>query len=167
MFRKVEDFTTQFETEYQGTLKVLRALTDASLAQPVSPGGRTLGRLAWHIAQSQPEMGERLGLAFPGPAPEGAPVPASAAEIARRYEQTATALLEQVRAGWTDEKLLETSDMYGEQWANGLSLEILIRHEAHHRGQMTVLMRQAGLTVPGVYGPAREEWALYGMPAQV
>jgi uncharacterized damage-inducible protein DinB len=30
---------------------------------------------------------------------------------------------------------------------------------------MTVLMRQAGLAVPGVYGPAREEWAAYGMAA--
>jgi hypothetical protein len=28
-----------------------------------------------------------------------------------------------------------------------------------------VLMRQAGLSVPGVYGPAREEWAAMGMPA--
>ena len=30
---------------------------------------------------------------------------------------------------------------------------------------MTVLMRQAGLTVPGVYGPAKEEWATAGMEA--
>jgi uncharacterized damage-inducible protein DinB len=29
---------------------------------------------------------------------------------------------------------------------------------------MTVLMRQAGLVVPGVYGPAREEWAAMNMP---
>ena len=29
-----------------------------------------------------------------------------------------------------------------------------------------VLMRQAGLKVPGVYGPAREEWAAMGMPAE-
>jgi uncharacterized damage-inducible protein DinB len=28
---------------------------------------------------------------------------------------------------------------------------------------MTVLMRQAGLKVPGVYGPAREEWTTYRM----
>jgi len=42
----------------------------------------------------------------------------------------------------------------------------LITHQAHHRGQMTVLMRQAGLKVPGVYGPAREEWAAMGMPPQ-
>jgi uncharacterized damage-inducible protein DinB len=39
-------------------------------------------------------------------------------------------------------------------------------HQAHHRGQMTVLMRQAGLTVPGVYGPAREERAQWGTPAE-
>ena len=31
-------------------------------------------------------------------------------------------------------------------------------HHGTHDGP-TVLMRQAGLTVPGVYGPAREEWA--------
>ncbi len=165
MFRKIDDFTREFETEYQGTLKVLRALTDESLAQRVSPGGRTLGRLAWHIVQTQPEMAERTGLKLQGPS-ENTPVPGSAAQIASAYERSATSLLQQVRDTWTDEKLVETSDMYGEQWPNGLSLEIVIRHEAHHRGQMTVLMRQAGLTVPGVYGPAREEWAASGMPAQ-
>jgi uncharacterized damage-inducible protein DinB len=47
-----------------------------------------------------------------------------------------------------------------------MALRVLIQHEVHHRGQMTVLMRQAGLEVPGVYGPAREEWAACGMPAQ-
>jgi uncharacterized damage-inducible protein DinB len=31
---------------------------------------------------------------------------------------------------------------------------------------MTVLMRQAGLRVPGVYGPAEEEWGEMGMAAQ-
>jgi len=36
-------------------------------------------------------------------------------------------------------------------------------HQAHHRGQMTVLMRQAGMKVPGVYGPSKEEWSAFGM----
>ena len=30
---------------------------------------------------------------------------------------------------------------------------------------MTVLLRQAGLTVPGIYGPAKEGWAAYGLDA--
>lgn len=51
-------------------------------------------------------------------------------------------------------------------WRRGSTLGRLLVHQTHHRGQMTVLMRQAGLTVPGVYGPAREEWAAFGMPPQ-
>jgi len=27
-------------------------------------------------------------------------------------------------------------------------------------------MRQAGLKVPGIYGPSKEEWETYGMPVQ-
>jgi uncharacterized damage-inducible protein DinB len=30
---------------------------------------------------------------------------------------------------------------------------------------MTVLMRQAGLKVPGIYGPSYEEWLQFGMKA--
>ena len=47
----------------------------------------------------------------------------------------------------------------------GLVVFYLIAHQGHHRGQMTVLMRQAGLVVPGIYGPSREEWAAFGAPA--
>ena len=43
---------------------------------------------------------------------------------------------------------------------------LVIQHQYYHRGQMTVLMRQAGLTVPDIYGPAKEEWANFGMEAQ-
>ncbi|MHB8840055.1 MAG: DinB family protein, partial [Gemmatimonadaceae bacterium] len=39
----------------------------------------------------------------------------------------------------------------------GFVLTVLMNHQWHHRGQMTVLMRQAGLSVPGVCGPSREE----------
>jgi uncharacterized damage-inducible protein DinB len=49
-------------------------------------------------------------------------------------------------------------------WTEELSATI--RHQTHHRGQLTVLMRQAGLVVPGCYGPSREEWGQYGMAAQ-
>ena len=57
--------------------------------------------------------------------------------------------------------------MYGEQWANGLTLRLLISHEIHHRGQMFVLMRQAGLRVPDIYGPTREVWIEQGMQPQL
>ena len=55
--------------------------------------------------------------------------------------------------------------MYGEHWSKGTVLRVLINHQSHHRGQMTVIMRMLGLPVPGIYGPSKEEWVEMGMNA--
>jgi uncharacterized damage-inducible protein DinB len=164
MYRTLEDFRKSFNSERENTLKVMRALTDASLAQEVGPGGRTLGRIAWHITQMFGEMGSQMHLPVEA-ASETTPQPATAKAIADAYLAGSDALAKGVQATWSDADLLVEIDMYGEKWARGYALWGLIAHEIHHRGQMTVLMRQAGIVVPGVYGPAREEWAAYGMPA--
>jgi uncharacterized damage-inducible protein DinB len=164
MFRRVADFRKAWEREREGTLKILRALTDDSLSQAVTDEGRTLARLAWHLAQSIGEMMARTGLPIATPARD-APLPDRAAEIARAYETASMAVDEEIAAAWTDATLDVEDNMYGETWPRGQTLQALIVHQAHHRGQMTVLMRQAGIVVPGVYGPAREEWAGYGMTA--
>jgi len=71
-----------------------------------------------------------------------------------------------LKQNWTDEMLNNSEDnMYGEVWKKGQTLIYLLLHQTHHRGQMTVLMRQAGLKVSGIYGPAKEEWEAMGMPA--
>ena len=162
MFTKVKHFERAWARESEGTLRVLRALTDDSLSQAVAHGERTLGRIAWHITTTLPEMMGRTGLKLAGPG-EHDPLPKSAAVIAAGYEAAAKSLLEAIQRGWSDETLQQADDMYGEQWKRGLTLVALISHQAHHRGQMTVLMRQAGLRVPGVYGPAHEDWASMGM----
>ncbi len=163
MYTTLKEFQAAFSDENASTLKLLRALTDASLQQPVAPGGRTLGRIAWHIVQSLGEMGSGCGLVFDAP-PREAAVPTSAAEIADAYERTAAALLAAVMEQWTDASLDEERNMYGEMWKNSFTLMALGGHEIHHRGQMTVLMRQAGVPVAGVFGPSREEWAAMGLP---
>jgi uncharacterized damage-inducible protein DinB len=162
MFTKLKHFEHAWTFEREGTLKVLRALTDASLAQAIAPEERTLGRLAWHITTTVPEMMGRTGLKLAGPE-EHAPLPATAAAIVAGYEAASASLVPAIQASWTDETLQESDDMYGDRWKRGLTLTILVTHQAHHRGQMTVLMRQAGLKVPGIYGPAREEWAGMGL----
>ncbi len=165
MYRKIEDFLGSWTYEIEATAKVFSALTDESLEQQVYPEGRTLGRIAWHIIQTLPEMGGRTGLQVAGPG-EDEPVPLSASEIVRQFQAAASSLQEEVQASWTDAELEVQDDMYGEMWMRGRSLAALVGHQTHHRGQITVLMRQAGLTVPGVYGPAKEEWVDYGMPPQ-
>jgi len=161
MFRRVQDFLKTWEQERASTLKILGSLTDASLAQAVTTDHRTLGRLAWHVATTPAEMMERTGLTVGGPSHASLP-PKSAAAIAATYEQASQAVADGV-ARWTDATLDVEDDMYGQKWARGMTLLALVVHQAHHRGQMTVLMRQAGLKVPGVYGPSRDEWAKMGM----
>ncbi len=164
MFRRISDFAAVWKHERESTLRILRALDDRSLMQSVASDHRTLGRLAWHLTTTLGEMMDRTGLKVAGPAHD-APVPARAADIASAYESASQAVLDQVKGGWDDAALETTDDMYGERWPRGVTLQALVAHQTHHRGQMTVLMRQAGLKVPGVYGPAREEWGAMGMPA--
>lgn len=164
MIRRIDDFLSDWIVEKDATLAILDTLTDESLAQEVSPEGRTLGQLAWHITLSVGEMMAHAGSPIPWPG-EDAPFPPSASEIRAAYAAGADALAYAVRERWNDEKLTEEVAMYGEQWAYGKVLAVLIVHQVHHRGQMTVLMRQAGLRVPGIYGPSREEWQNFSMPA--
>ena len=164
MFRKVDDFIRVWGYETEATLKVFRALTDASLSQAVAPGGRTLGFLGWHCVLILPEMMKHAGLPVSGPA-RGTPQP-PLADMIREFEAGARVIATELPKHWTDPMLTEMVPMFGEQWPRGNVLLSLVLHQAYHRGQMTVLMRQAGLKVPGVYGPAREEWAAMNRPAQ-
>jgi uncharacterized damage-inducible protein DinB len=162
VFRRIDDFIAVWDYESDATLRVLSALTDASLARRFHPDVRTLGRLAWHITQSIPEMGARTGLALEGPG-EDDPVPTAVEELVARYQQAAKSLAAEVAAKWTDLDLEIEDDMYGERWPRGRTLFVISAHQAHHRAQLMVLMRLADLTVPGVYGPAKEDWAQFGM----
>ena len=162
MYSSISEFLGQWQYESAGTQKLFDALTDASLAQAVTPEGRTIGRLAWHIAQTIPEMMARTGLRVTG-AGEHDPVPSTAAAIAGGYRDAAASLVQQISSQWTDATLAESDDMYGERWTRAQTLGALVAHQTHHRGQLTVLMRQAGLPVAGIYGPAREEWARMGL----
>ncbi len=166
MYTDLADFIETWKQESDNTIKLLAALTDKSLTQEVIPTGRNLGQIAWHVTTATEEMMSRTGLKFEA-ASETMPVPTHAAEIVSVYQSTTEAMVKALEEQWTNETLLIKSDMYGQQWPNGLTLAVLINHQAHHRGQMTVLMRQAGLTVPGMVGPSKEEWAQFGMPEPV
>lgn len=164
MFKNIEDFRKAWDYEAETTGKVLLNLTDESLSIKVYDDGRTLGYLAWHLTLTLHEMLALVGLNIDVPAPE-TEIPVNAAEIARIYGIGGRSVGEEVSKNWTLETLLIEDEMYGETWSRGMTLFYLIAHQTHHRGQMTVLMRQAGLKVPGIYGPSKEEWAVFGQEA--
>ena len=161
MYRKINDFYQDWKFESEATLKVLKNLTDESLNHAVTEDGRTVGDIAWHLALTLGEMMKRTGLHIDVPE-ESSDIPL-AQEIAETYALGAVSLESELKKNWTDENLSEIVEMYGEKWSKGTVLSVLIMHQAHHRGQLTVLMRQAGLRVPGVYGPSKEEWVAMGL----
>lgn len=164
MFTSVTQFLDTWKQEAKWTHDVLAGLTDESLSQAVEAEGRTLGRIGWHLTQTMPEMMNRTGLTVDGPSEHENP-PTSAEKIATAYDSAAGSVTDEVKKKWNDDKLNDVDEMYGEKWKKGDTLMVLVLHQVHHRGQMTVLMRQAGLRVPSFYGPAREDWAQWGLAA--
>ena len=163
MYTSTEQFLKDWKYESDSTVKLMENLTDESLTQKITPDGRSLGFIAWHLIQTMPEMMGLAGLKeIDGPGHDS-PVPESAKKIAEEFKKTSDSFVEQLKNNYKDEDLEKEDDMYGEKWKRGLTLLYLMLHHAHHRGQMTVLMRQAGVKVTGVYGPAKEEWAAMGM----
>lgn len=165
MYHKLSDFLKDWKHESESTIKVFSSLSDESLTVKFNKEIRTAGRLAWHIVTSVGEMVHRTGLTFKT-VNDNSPIPSTAKEILDVYKRTSDFMIKEVSEKWNDETLLQEDDMYGERWARGKTLGVLVTYQIHHRAQLTVVMRLAGLIVPGVYGPAREEWAGYGMEPQ-
>jgi uncharacterized damage-inducible protein DinB len=161
MFRSIADFVSSWAWESEQTGRVFAGLTDWALEVRVDPEGRTLGSIAWHLVTTMPEMLGQAGLGVMGPGPD-VPPPATVRAIAHEYGRLTLSIPGVVRSTWNDEMLTGVIPMYGQQWQRSQVLTSLVFHQVHHRGQITVLMRQAGLRVPGIYGPSREEWLAMG-----
>jgi len=167
MYYKLSDFIEDWKYESESTIKVLSNLSDESLTVKFNNEIRTPGRLAWHIAGAISELGHRMGLTF-DEIDQDSPFPSAAKEIVDEYKRASDGLIKGIKEKWSDETLSIEDKItgQGDMWSRGKTLGALVTHQIHHRGQLTVVMRLAGLKVPGVYGPAKEEWVNYGMQPQ-
>lgn len=162
MYVTISDFIKEWNKEALLTQKVLDGLTDESLHQKVYPDGRTLGRIAWHFTTNIPEYLAHFGLKVK--AVQGTEeVPHSAKVIADTFKDISSQAELAIKQQWTDESLQQIQNAFGRQESNASILFGLIKHIVHHRGQVTVLMRQAGLKPFGVYGPPKEDWIHLGV----
>ncbi|GHH98906.1 DinB family protein [Neobacillus kokaensis] len=164
MYSSIAEFIDDWTQEAALTQNVLDALQNSSLQQQVSTDDRTLGRIAWHIVTSTPGMLNEFGIHVPQ-VENAETVPQSAKEIAGVFRRVTTDTAHAVKEQWTGASLTEEVNVFGRTMTKGTTLLLLIKHMIHHRGQMTILMRQAGVRVPDIYGPAREGWAQIGMDA--
>lgn len=165
MYRTIDDFITDWKAEDEFTLKLFSNIDDEHFTLKSSDNTRSLGRLAWHITQTLTEMNHKAGL-LKEDSLDGKPIPATMNEIIDAYKKYSSELVNSVKEKWTDNDLTQTLELYGQTFEKRQILSMLVKHQIHHRGQMTVVMRLQGLQVPGIYGPSKEEWASYGMEPQ-
>ncbi|TAE74787.1 MAG: hypothetical protein EAZ85_03995 [Bacteroidetes bacterium] len=167
MYHSLEDFFKDWAYEAESTLKFINNLSDEALKIPKSHEKmRAMKQIVWHIIATPSEMLGLAGLHL-FEVDYNAPAPESVATLKEMYEKTNENLIENIKKNWNDETLKTSDNMYGEIWAKGDTLKYMIFHQIHHRGQLSVLMRQAGLQVSGVYGPSNEEWAAMNAPAMI
>jgi len=165
MFRTINDFLTLWKEETEMTLRVFQAVNDSKKSEKLNENVRTPERLAWHIVQTLSEMPAKAGLIAVDHL-EHTPIPPTFKEISDYYQKYAAIVADGVNQKWTDDQLVkDTINMYGTEWTKRKILTVLLLHQTHHRAQLTIIMRLLGMTVPGTYGPSKEEWSKYGMPS--
>jgi uncharacterized damage-inducible protein DinB len=162
MYVTISDFIKEWYKEAALTQKVLDGLTDDSLKQQVYPEGRTLGRIVWHITTSVPNYLNKFGVKM-DKVENAENVPTTAKEIAETFKKVSAQAAKAIEQQWTDDSLKQIQIAFGREETNASILMGLIKHIIHHRGQATILIRQAGLKPFGVYGPPKEDWIPLGM----
>jgi uncharacterized damage-inducible protein DinB len=162
MYRKIADFVDDWKSEEQSTLKIFSMTGNEKISAKVADNIRSLGQLAWHITQTLTEMPHKAGIVKEDYL-EHEPLPATFDEIISQYKKYSKKLITSLKKNWKDSDLIRLVELYGEKWEKRKVLSALINHQIHHRAQMTVIMRLQNMKVPGIYGPAREEWLQFGM----
>ena len=166
MFTTIQSFVNTWKFESEFTMKYISSLTDESLSVKPNEKVRSAGFLAWHMIHTVSEMMNKTGLAVEGKDQQnynGETVE----ELKKEWQRSSDSLIREITTKWTDADLMKEDNMYGENWKRGTTLNILITHMVHHRGQLSVVMRLNGIKVPGIYGPSQEEWTQYGQPAML
>jgi uncharacterized damage-inducible protein DinB len=161
MPNELERFMHTWNREAESTLKLLRALPPSQYDFRPDQGGRSLGELAWHLAESDAYMSfgienRQFTMQMKPPNIERPRTVEALAPGYERVHQDAVSRLKKL----TPEDLDRQIEFFGGPIAiRNILWDMIISHGVHHRGQLTLMCRLAGGQAPGLYGPNREEVA--------
>ena len=150
--------------ELASTRRLLERLPDDGLEWRPHEKSYTLGRLATHVAELP---GFALLMLTTDEVDFMKPMPKRAEgksrdEILRLFDESSAALRERLDAS-DDAALRETwtlraGDHVLSSRPRAASMRTIgINHLIHHRGQLSVYLRLAGVPIPGMYGPSADE----------
>lgn len=163
MYNNINTFLYDWNYEVAKTVKLFSLLTEDKIHISIHDDVRTLARLAFHIPQVISDIGFQVGL-FSTHILDGQLTADTLTALMAIYKDLHQQMAGKVAANWTNDMLEDEVLLFGKPWKKGEVLSLLVQHEIHHRSQMTIIMRIAGLPVPDLYGPVREDWIRMGLP---
>src|SRR5688572_16669714 len=159
----IDGLLQELEQEARTTARVLERVPDAHLGWKPHEKSMSLGQLALHIATVP---GNVALLAAQSTIPEPPrfiqPPAASAAELLPALRDS-VAEARAILAGMDDAAMMDTWTLMsgGEVVMTmprvALLRAIMLNHWYHHRGQLSVYLRQLNVPVPSIYGPSADE----------
>ena len=156
---ELEMFFAMWDREAASTVKLLKALPETQYDFKPDPSGRSLGELAWHLAEGDAYMslGIERGEFTMSAKPPNIERPRTIAALAPGFERIHREAVARLRA-LKPEDLDRTLNFFvGSRTIRDILWEAIIAHGIHHRGQLSLMCRLAGGCAPGLYGPNREE----------
>ncbi|MFP3918123.1 DinB family protein [Lysinibacillus telephonicus] len=158
MYRTVNDFIQDWQHSSNGTLSIIKAITDEKKDFSIVDGHNSLEWLSWHLTNSPAFFMGQIGLSL-GLELNQSNVPSTINEISKQYQTVSENIVKIIKENLSNDSLLKTVNMGEQAIPIGAVLRMMVDHQTHHRAQMQVLLRQAGLPVPGVMGPTKEQLA--------
>ena len=159
---ELDTFLASWDREAANTVKLLQALPPAQYDFRPDPGGRSLGELAWHLAESDAYIsyGIERGTFAMDAKPPNIERPREVAALAPGFERVHKEAVARIQK-LEPEDLDRTLPFFNGQQTpiRAILWDMIIAHAIHHRGQLSLMCRLAGGTCPGLYGPNREEMA--------
>jgi uncharacterized damage-inducible protein DinB len=143
------------------TVRVLEALPKDQYDFRPDPGGRSIGEMAWHLAEGDAynSLGVVQGGFSPDMRPPGMERPKQVEALAPGYARVHREAVARVRGLKPAELARRVPYFSGEELSGEEILWAMIFHNIHHRGQLCLMCRLAGGVAPGTFGPNREEMA--------
>ena len=157
-----ETFRRVWDREFRTTANVFRSFSADQLCVKPHERSRTVRDLAWQCVIDEHVIGTILSktehdLRNVPPAP---PSPAAMEEIVAAYESAHSDAVEKLnQLPEADFDRTVTSILAGGEWKmpRPEALWANVMDQVHHRGQLTIYLRQAGGKVPSIYGPSGDQ----------
>jgi len=159
----IDGMLQELEQEARTTRRVLELVPEDKLTWRPHERARTLGELALHIATVPGGVAQLAASTEPRQVPDFIdPSPKNAAELVPTLDES-IATAKRLLGDMDDAELMtRVRLMKGDREVFALPRvtvlrSIMLNHWYHHRGQLSVYLRELDIPIPSIYGPSADE----------